>query len=408
LKDFKKTVKSFFQNVDSSQIALFYYAGHGLQYNNNNYLVPIDADIELEHDIEDETISFEYIQNIFNEINSKLSLFILDSCRDNPFADKITNFTGRSIAFDRGLANTTIQTKSQSIIAFATSPNNIAQDNINENNGIYTKHLLKHITTNNIKVEDIFKRTTKDVLQATNHSQEPWTNLKTYDDFYLNGEEQRDVIIQEKIIYKDKIIEKPIEVEKIVEKVVYKEKETVTPTLVGNENSTEVGVTNDLVWQDPDTGLIWQRKIDDRGYEWDEAFEYAKKLNSQKFGGYDDWRLPTIDELVTLGNIKLYRDDDGNGNDLGANNPLNDYNTYDEWREANCNKGYDNPNTFTKRNFIKEELLDSIKKQEYPWYWSSISLADNDSKGWLVFFHTGDTGYHHKSTTVYVRCVRGK
>jgi uncharacterized caspase-like protein len=208
LKDFKRTVKSFFQKVDSSQIALFYYAGHGLQYNNNNYLVPIDANIELEHDIADETISFEYIQNIFNDINSKLSLFILDSCRDNPFADKITNFTGRSIAFDRGLANTTIQTKSQSIIAFATSPNSIAQDNINENNGIYTKHLLKHITTNNIKVEDIFKRTTKDVLQATNHSQEPWTNLKTYDDFYLNGEEQKDVIIQ------DKIIEKPVEVEK--------------------------------------------------------------------------------------------------------------------------------------------------------------------------------------------------
>jgi uncharacterized caspase-like protein len=256
LKDFKKTLKSFFQKVDSSQIALFYYAGHGLQYNNNNYLVPIDTNIELEHDIADETISLEYIQNIFNEINSKLSLFILDSCRDNPFADKITSFTGRSIAFDRGLANTTIQTKSQSIIAFATSPNSIAQDNINENNGIYTKHLLNHITTNNIKVEDIFKRTTKDVLQATNHSQEPWTNLKTYDDFYLNGEEQKDVIIQEKIIYKDKIIEKPIEVEKIVEKVVYKEKEPVTPTLVGNENSvkpTKVGNTKELL----DNEYVW-------------------------------------------------------------------------------------------------------------------------------------------------------
>jgi hypothetical protein len=144
----------------------------------------------------------------------------------------------------------------------------------------------------------------------------------------------------------------------------------------------ELLIDNDLVWQDPDTSLIWQKKVNDEEYEWDEAFEYAKKLNSQKFGGYDDWRLPTIDELVTLGNIKLYRRDDGNI--IGENNPLNDYNTYDEWKESNWDKGYEHPNAHSGKNFIKEALLDSIKKQEYPWYWSSTSVAGDDSQAWVV------------------------
>jgi hypothetical protein len=191
----------------------------------------------------------------------------------------------------------------------------------------------------------------------------------------------------------------------ITNKILAKSNKTVTTTSVGTK---ELTIDNEYIWQDLDTGLIWQRKIDDERYTWQEAFEYAKKLNSQNFGGYDDWRLPTIDELCSLGNIKLYRHDDRNGNRLKENNPLNDYNTWNEWKETNWDKGYDNPNADFGKNFIKEALLDSIKKQKYPWYWSSTSFDDNNLFAWSVNFYFGSTYCHNKSFSYYVRCVRGR
>jgi hypothetical protein len=191
----------------------------------------------------------------------------------------------------------------------------------------------------------------------------------------------------------------------ITNNILAKSNKPVTPTSV---SSKEIIIDNEYVWQDPDTGLIWQKQVDDEEYDWQEAFEYAKKLNSQKFGGYDDWRLPTIDELVTLGNIKLYRCDDEDGYRLEENNPLNDYNTYEEWEESNWDKGYDNPNALNEKNFIKEPLLDSIKKQLFPWYWSFTSVADNDSQACVVHFYSGGTYYNDKSNSYCVRCVRGR
>jgi len=73
-----------------------------------------------------------------------------------------------------------------------------------------------------------------------------------------------------------------------------------------NKAKSLVNITNkilenkSLVWKDPDTILIWQVKIDKRDFTWDEAFEYAKELNRQNYGGYNDWRVPSIDELKTI------------------------------------------------------------------------------------------------------------
>jgi serine/threonine-protein kinase len=130
----------------------------------------------------------------------------------------------------------------------------------------------------------------------------------------------------------------------------------------------ELLIDTDLVWQDLDTGLIWQKKVDDKKYTWEEAFEYTKKLNSQKFGGYDDWRLPSVDELVTLFT-----------------------------KEKNTNsKGHS--------YHIKEELLKTIP-EDYFWVWSNTEVENYTPAAWFVSFYDGHAYDYGKSNKVDVLCV---
>jgi uncharacterized caspase-like protein len=176
LKEFNKRVKSFSDIAIDSDILFFYYAGHGLQYNGDNFLVPTDADIEDSADISSESINLSTIEQRFASTNSKANIFILDSCRDNPFASNIKNYAqSRNLApqINRGLANTTISI-SESLIAFATSPNEVALDNPDGRNGLFTKSLLKHIEKENLTIQEILDLTGRDIVEESSNKQRPW------------------------------------------------------------------------------------------------------------------------------------------------------------------------------------------------------------------------------------------
>jgi hypothetical protein len=155
-------------------------------------------------------------------------------------------------------------------------------------------------------------------------------------------------------------------------------------------------LANPLVWTDPDTNLTWQVDIDERDFTRDEAFDYAKELNKQNYGGYNDWKVPTINELRTLGNIKLYNFYDES---------LNDFDSYQYWKKENWDKGYDNPKKRSGKTFIKKPLLNSMNMR-YQWFWSSTTNASNTSGAWVVDFNDGHEYWNFKTDSKYVRCVR--
>ena len=94
-KKFKSLIVDFYNSSQESEIVLFYFSGHGMQYQSETFILPTDTDINFEQDIKDETISLSYIQDILNDNNmkAKLSIFILDSCRSEAVAKSINSIS---------------------------------------------------------------------------------------------------------------------------------------------------------------------------------------------------------------------------------------------------------------------------------------------------------------------------
>ena len=126
LAGMRRTVRDFLGKLDGADMALFYYAGHGLQVNGNNYMVPVDAQLSGYNDLDFEALPMDLILSAM-ERSTRVNLIFLDACRDNPFAEKLSRSMGtRSGSVGRGLAR--LGSGVGSLIAFATQPGNVAMD----------------------------------------------------------------------------------------------------------------------------------------------------------------------------------------------------------------------------------------------------------------------------------------
>jgi uncharacterized caspase-like protein len=160
--------------------ALFYYAGHGMQADGNNYLIPVRTEFETLDDIKADAISLQSVTDAISQGKAGVSLLILDACRDNPFAKRMS----RSLGGARGLSVVpTGGGASGSAIMFATSPGDVAMDGGGKN-GVFTAALLKYVESD-LKVEDLFKKVTGDVRTQSAGAQNPWINASLPGDFYL-------------------------------------------------------------------------------------------------------------------------------------------------------------------------------------------------------------------------------
>jgi uncharacterized protein len=175
-----KAVHDFSDRLPAAEIALFFYAGHGLQLNGENYLLPVDAKIQSPADVRFNTINLTDIQQEM-EGGNRITIIILDACRDNPFADKLAQ-SGRSIA-TRGLGRMDA-TAEGSLIVYSTQPNNIALDGAGRNSP-FTAALLKHVATPGLEVRQMISRVRADVLAATDKKQTPWDSSSLVGDVYL-------------------------------------------------------------------------------------------------------------------------------------------------------------------------------------------------------------------------------
>ena len=141
----------------------FFYAGHGVQWNGINYLIPVDANIPDSDFLPDRAISLQTILDMLGRANNALNIVVLDACRDLPAVWSRT--------IDRGLAPVS-RPPTDSIIMYATGAGRTASDGTGRN-GLFTSHLLRHLTTPDIEVNEIFRRTMVDVANASNNEQRP-------------------------------------------------------------------------------------------------------------------------------------------------------------------------------------------------------------------------------------------
>ena len=171
----EQAISDFGRQLYQGGVGLFYYAGHGVQVGGENYLIPVNATIESESDVRYKAVNIGQLLGKMGEARNGFNIVILDACRDNPFAKEFRSSS-------RGLAVVNSASVKGSLIAYATSPGKVASDG-SDRNGLYTKHLLQHISTPGIPVEQVFKRVLQGVERDTNGKQSPWISSSFSGDF---------------------------------------------------------------------------------------------------------------------------------------------------------------------------------------------------------------------------------
>ncbi|MES2975672.1 MAG: caspase family protein [Pseudomonadota bacterium] len=157
-------------------VGMLYYAGHGLQMDARNFMVPVDANISKAADVPTQTVDVGSVIQAFKSAGTRMNIVVLDACRDNPFG---------GITTGKGLAP--LDAPSGTFLAYATAPGNVAGDgDAKSGNGLYTQYLLEELKKPQAGIESMFKRVRFAVRKASNGQQIPWESTSLEDDFQFN------------------------------------------------------------------------------------------------------------------------------------------------------------------------------------------------------------------------------
>jgi len=174
-----QAIESFGDSLRPGDVALFYYSGHGLQVNGENYLVPVDADIKKEAEVRVKTVPVNLLFAKLEGAGDVVNIVILDACRNNPFARSFRSSGG-------GLA--AVNAPTGTIVAFSTGPGQVAEDGAGKNS-TYTAALAQYVREPGLRVEDVFKKVRTSVSSLTKGSQTPWENTSLTGDFsFIEGD----------------------------------------------------------------------------------------------------------------------------------------------------------------------------------------------------------------------------
>lgn len=171
----RAAIREFSRQIRNGGVGLFYFAGHGVEVDGKNYLIPVGANIEEEFEVADEAVDADSVLRAMGDAENKLNIIILDACRNNPFA---RSFRSAS----RGLARMAPPTGS--LLAFATGPGDVAADGEGRN-GVFTKYLLEAIQSEGTTLEQVFKQVRINVKRDTAGRQVPWEESSLTGDFYF-------------------------------------------------------------------------------------------------------------------------------------------------------------------------------------------------------------------------------
>ena len=182
-------IRKFGDTIKLGGVGLFYFAGHGVQVNGENFLIPVDDDIQEKTQVATKGIEARLVLQAMGNARNRLNVVILDACRNNPFAQSAsralvaTGSDGRARS-DSASGLAPMEALVGTLIAFATAPESVAADGSGKN-GVYTENLLRNISEPGLRIEDVFKRTRFAVRQETSGRQVPWENTSLEGDFYF-------------------------------------------------------------------------------------------------------------------------------------------------------------------------------------------------------------------------------
>ena len=176
--DLYRAVEEFSKQIgrDPRAVGLFYYAGHGVQVDGTNYLIPVDAQVEAVSDLEANGFDIGRVLRAMEAAQNDMNIVILDACRNNPLP--------RTRGISRGLARMNAPTGT--FIAYAAAPGQTAQDGAEGRNGVFTGELVKAIAEPGLALEQVFKRVIAGVKAETRGGQQPWTEASIQGDFYFH------------------------------------------------------------------------------------------------------------------------------------------------------------------------------------------------------------------------------
>jgi len=174
-REMEDTIRHFGRDLRSGDIGLLYFAGHGMQVEGENYLIPTDAVLENAADVKHKTVPMNWVLDTMREAKNGFNVIIFDACRNNPFPQ------GQRGGF-RGLA---VAPKVRgALVAYSTSPDDVAADGQGRNSP-YAKALLQYMKVPALAIEQVFKQVRIAVEQATYGKQTPWELSSLVGDFYF-------------------------------------------------------------------------------------------------------------------------------------------------------------------------------------------------------------------------------
>lgn len=177
LQQMEQAIENYNRQLRQGGVGLFYFSGHGVQAEGENYLVPVEAKLEREQDVRYEAYPVGKLLGAIEDARNKANIIILDACRNNPF-------TRSWRSSSRGLA-APAQTAQGVLVAYSTAPGKVAFDG-NGRNSPYTSAILRYIQTPELDVEQMFKSVRGEVLKETEGKQIPWETSSLIGKFAFN------------------------------------------------------------------------------------------------------------------------------------------------------------------------------------------------------------------------------
>lgn len=273
----KQSIRNFGKQLAQGGVGLFYFAGHGIQYSGRNYLVPVQAEVQSEADVEYEAVDAGRVLAQMEKAGNNLNIIILDACRNNPFARSFRSA-------EQGLAK--MDAPTGSILAYSTAPGSVAADGTGRN-GLYTEKLLRLMKTPGMDLPHLFMEVRKEVVASTDRQQVPWESSSLIGDFHFVP--SRGVAVVEK---------SPVQ------------KAPLGAASTSAVSSEVQIVARDGRFEKHSSGIVYDSRTElewyvgpDEDTNWVEAKKWARNLTVpgdgwRLWGG--GWRLPTYEELRSL------------------------------------------------------------------------------------------------------------